>query len=245
MDFRASALKLPASFLRREFYDTACFRHKERKHPMKRSLRVFSVSTLLFFFVCLVVGQETKEVQKSGSFSQNGRLYVDTYKGTVDILPWDKSEINVNATVEADGNGRESRAQVQDTEIRIDLSSNIAHVKTDYDHVTRRHRGFLGLFGVNTDHLPFVHYTIKVPRTTAVVIKDYKSRTTIDGLQADADVDTYKGEIKIERLSGSLDLQTYQGRGRDCVRRSRGAIPNRNVQREHRNLSASGKGIRC
>jgi hypothetical protein len=181
---------------------------------MTRTIRVFSVLALLCASVILALGQETKEVQKSGPFNQNGRLYVDTYKGSIDILPWDKSEIDIHATVEADEDGRYSREQVQDTEIRIDLSESSARVKTDYDRAKRRHHSFLGIFGDNSDNLPLVHYTIKVPRTTSVVIKDYKSRTTIDGLQSDAEIDTYKGEVKIARLSGSLDLKTYKGEAR-------------------------------
>ena len=182
---------------------------------MKRNLRFLSVLALLLTFsTCLALAQESRDVQKSGAFNQNGRLYVDTYKGTIDILPWDKSEIDIHATIEADGDDRWSREQVQDTEIRIDLSTSTAHVKTDYDRVNRRHHGFLGLFGENSNNLPLVHYTIKVPRTASVVIKDYKSRTTMDGLQADAEIETYKGEVRVGRLSGSLDLKTYKGEAR-------------------------------
>lgn len=182
---------------------------------MKRNHRFFSVLALLIVISTLLsLAQETKDVQKSGPFNQKGRLYVDTYKGSIDILPWDKSEIDIHATIEADGDDRYSREQVQDTEIRIDLSASSARVKTDYDRANRRHHGFLGLFNENSNNQPLVHYTIKVPRSTSVVIKDYKSRTTMDGLQADAEIETYKGEVRIGKLSGSLDLKTYKGEAR-------------------------------
>lgn len=178
---------------------------------MKNSKIVFPVLSLILVLVLSATAQETREVNKSGAFGPNGRIYVDTYKGSIDILPWDKSEIEIHAVIEADGNDRYATEQVQDTEVRIDLSSNSAHVKTDYDRAKRRHHSFLGLFGDNSDVLPLVHYTIKVPRTTRVVIKDYKSSTTIDELQGDVELDTYKGEVKIGRLSGALDLKTYKG----------------------------------
>jgi hypothetical protein len=67
------------------------------------------------------------------------------------------------------------------------------------------------LFSIDSDNLPFVHYTIRVPKATRISIKDYKSKTTIDDLQADVELDTYKGEVAIGRLLGSLDLKTYKG----------------------------------
>jgi hypothetical protein len=181
---------------------------------MKKSNLIFPVIILLLAFASSAIAQETREVNKSGSFGPNGRIHVDTYKGSIKILPWDKSEIEIHAIIEADGSDRDAREQVQDTEIRIDLSSNSAHIKTDYDRARRRHHGFLGFFSDNSDALPFVHYTIKVPRTTRVVVKDYKSKTTIDDLQGDVELDTYKGEVAIDRLSGALDLKTYKGEAR-------------------------------
>ena len=181
---------------------------------MKKSNLAFLLLILLPVLVMSATAQETREVNKSGSFGPNGRLYIDTYKGNIDVLPWDKAEIQIHAVIEADGSDRDAREQVQDTEIRIDLSSGSAHVKTDYDRARRRHHGFLGMFDDNSSNLPFVYYTIKVPKTTRVVIKDYKSRTTIDGLQADVELDTYKGEVAIGRLSGALDLKTYKGEAR-------------------------------
>ena len=190
-----------------------CFQFQDKRGalPMKKSSLIFLILTFVLALVSGAIAQETREVNKSGSFEPNGRLYVDTYKGSIDILPWDKSEIQIHAVIEADGSDRYSREQVEDTEVRIDLSSTSAHVKTDYDRAKRRHHGFLGLFDGSSYALPFVHYTIKVPRTTRVVIKDYKSKTTIDDLQADVELDTYKGEVGIGRLSGALDLKTYKG----------------------------------
>ncbi len=187
------------------------FPDREGLFVMKQSNLILPVLILALALVSPAIAQETREVKKSGSFGPNGRIYVDTYKGSIDILPWDKSEIEIHAVVEADGNDRDSREQVHDTEIRIDLSSISARIKTEYDRARRRHHGFLGLFDGSSDALPFVHYTIRVPKTTRVVIKDYKSKTTIDGLQGDVELDTYKGEVAIGRLSGALDLTTYKG----------------------------------
>ncbi len=178
---------------------------------MKRPLSAFSFLILVLLLVASAIAQDSREVHKSGPFSPNGRLSVETYKGSITILPWDKPEIEIRAVIEADGSSRYDRQMVEDTDIRIDLSSSSARIKSDYDRAKHRHHGFLGLFGEDSENLPYVHYTIKTPRTTRVVIKDYKSQTTIDNLQADIDLDTYKGEVAIGRLSGALELKTYKG----------------------------------
>jgi hypothetical protein len=176
--------------------------------------RIYSLFSSLLFIVVLAVpafAQESREVNKTAPFTPNGRLSVDTYKGSVAILPWDKSEIEIHVVIEADGGDRYDREMVEETDIRMDLSQSSARIKTDYDHAKRRHRGFLGIFNDDSYNLPYVHYTIKVPRTTRVAIKDYKSKTTIDDLQGSVDLETYKGEVAIGQLSGALDLQTYKG----------------------------------
>jgi hypothetical protein len=181
---------------------------------MTNSARILSVLILIVLIFAFIQAQDTREVQKSGQFSPNGRVHVDTYKGSIRVETWDKSEIDIRATIEPDGTDRRSRDRVQDTEIRIDLSASSARIRTDYEKAKRHHDGFLGLFEFDSDNLPFVHYTIKLPRTTNVVIKDYKSKTTIDNLQSDIEIDTYKGQVAIAKLSGSLTLDTYKGEAR-------------------------------
>ncbi len=172
----------------------------------------FSYLLLTLFFVSLIQAQDSREVRKSGEFGQNGRLSIDTYKGTIRVITWEKSAIEIVARIESDGWDRRSQERVEDTEIRIDLSSNSARIKTDYDRVRNRHRGLLDMFrGDDSGALPLVHYTIRVPKTTNVEIKDYKSRTEVDALESDVSIHTYKGEVEVGRLSGSLALETYKG----------------------------------
>jgi hypothetical protein len=59
--------------------------------------------------------------------------------------------------------------------------------------------------------LPLVHYTIKMPRTAHLQIKDYKSRTRVVDLRSDLAFNTYKGEAEISNLIGGIDVETYKG----------------------------------
>jgi hypothetical protein len=179
---------------------------------MTKSASAFSLLFLFFAFTLVGIAQDSREVRKSGEFIRNGRLSIDTYKGSIKVMTWEKPEIEIVARIEADGRDGHSREKVEDTEIRIDLSSHAARIKTNYDKVRDRHRGFLGMFvGEDSDNLPFVHYTVKVPKTTNLEIKDYKSRTEVNDLESDVNLETYKGEVHVGRLSGSLILETYKG----------------------------------
>jgi hypothetical protein len=172
--------------------------------------RLYFVALTCFLIFGNAWGQETKEVRKSGPLNPDGKVYVDTYKGSITVTTWDKAEIDIYAKIEPDGFDRYAEEKVQDTEIRTSLSSSSVRIKTDYDHV-RQHSSFWGIFDGETGSLPFVHYTIKMPRTARLVIKDYKSETNVTDLRSDADIETYKGEVKVMNLEGSLVLETYKG----------------------------------
>ena len=171
--------------------------------------------SMLIISLCSIplLSQESREVRKSGPFGKEGRLFVETYKGTLEIAAWDKAEIEIVARIEAERSGRRSRDDVQNTEVRIDLSMNSARIKTDYDRI-RHHDSFLGFLELGSDELPLVHYKIKVPVKTSVEVKDYKSITSIDDIQSDVVIDSYKGEVDVSRLSGSVDVKTYKGKAK-------------------------------
>ncbi|MGB2869769.1 MAG: DUF4097 family beta strand repeat-containing protein, partial [Bacteroidota bacterium] len=84
-------------------------------------------------------------------------------------------------------------------------------IKTDYDKLRHHRGGFWGMFDEGSNNLPFVHYTVKMPRNTNLKVKDYKSKTKISGLQSNVSFYTYKGEVDISTLSGSINLETYKG----------------------------------
>jgi hypothetical protein len=179
---------------------------------MKRFPAALILSLVSIFLAASLHAQETKEVRKSGPLSADGRVSVDTYKGSISVTGWDKPEFEISALVEADDErGRDAAEKVQDTEIRIDASSSSVRIKTDYDKVNRRHHSFWDLFDGNSGNLPLVHYTIKMPRTAQLVIKDYKSKTNVSDLRADVEIETYKGRVEVNDLDGGLMLETYKG----------------------------------
>lgn len=174
-------------------------------------LAVFSLTLLL---ITVAAGQETREIRKTVPLSADGRVVIDTYKGSITVTTWDKTEVEVYAKIEMDDTGWESRRngeeKVRDTEIRIDNSSREVIIKSDYDRL-KHHSSFWGIFDGDTGNLPNVHYTIKMPKTAALKIKDYKSNTNVSDVKSDISLNTYKGQVKISGVDGGVDLETYKG----------------------------------
>ncbi len=91
---------------------------------------------------------DAKEVHRTLSLDRDGRVSVNTYKGTITVATWDRPEVRVDATIEPDGDDRESREKVQWTEVRISGGGSSVEITSDYDEVKHHARGFLGLFEI-------------------------------------------------------------------------------------------------
>jgi Putative adhesin len=159
----------------------------------------------------LVAAESTKEVQKTAPLQADGRVSLEAYKGSIRITGWDRPEVAVQARVESDDGCGDSKYQaemVRDTEVRIDGGGSSLSIESDYSRVKDRHWGFF--FG-GCSNLPFVHYTISMPRSARLEIKDYKSEITLNDLGAEIRLNTYKGEVRAAGLGGPMRLDTYKG----------------------------------
>ena len=177
-------------------------------------------SVIALVAMCLLVSnspaQDTREVKKDVPLKSDGEVSINTYKGTISVTAWDKPEVSISATIEADGgyDSGDDAQDVKETEIRIDATDNRVKIKSDYDNLKHHHRGFWSLFDENSSSMPLVHYTIIMPRTANLQIKDYKSRTTVRELKSSVELETYKGEVEVSKLAGSIRIDTYKGKVR-------------------------------
>jgi hypothetical protein len=154
---------------------------------------------------------DTKEVHRTLALDRDGRVSVSTYKGTIAVTTWERPEVRVDARIEPDGDCRESREKVQWTEVRISGGGSSVEITSDYDEVKHHRRGFLGLFDFEYGSLPFVRYTIQMPATARLEIKDYKSGINVSDLKSDLKLHTYKGTVKVANLDGAARVDTYKG----------------------------------
>jgi hypothetical protein len=148
----------------------------------------------------LLSAADFKDFKKTVPLDANGRFTLDTFKGSIHISAWDQPQASIEARIEVDPGW--FYEPVDDVEIRVDASPGSVRVKTDYRH----HFSFF-VEGNN----PNVRYTIRVPRTVSLSIKDYKSDTDITGVQGDVEFNTFKGTARLDGLQRGLQAETYKG----------------------------------
>jgi hypothetical protein len=181
-------------------------------------MRAFYFSSILI--LCVIIStassQSSREINKIIPLKSDGHLVIDTYKGTITITTHDKPQVEVNVKIESDDSDSwDSTRDIDDTEIQITGREDEVTLCTDYKKV--RHHHNKSFWNWITDpfessySLPLVYYTIKMPRTAGLRIKDYKSRTRIDDIKSELRFNTYKGEVEINNLFGGIDLETYKG----------------------------------
>ncbi len=155
---------------------------------------------------------ETKEFNQTVPFSAGETLRIKTFKGSIHLSAWDKSEVSVYARIAPpEGESADYAARVVEaTKVEVRRSGSTLTIRSDYDDVPSK--GSWGNWFGESKNLAFVHYDIKAPRNLKLDLEDYKSDIEIYGLAGDMDVETYKGGLKASDLEGRLRLDTYKGK---------------------------------
>jgi hypothetical protein len=126
-------------------------------------------------------------------------VVIDTHKGSIRVSTWDRAEVDVTVRIEEDPGFLPQ--PVNSAELRIHTSPREVRLESYY----------FAPFFVFPGSSPFFHYTVRMPRTARLRIRDHKSETEIEGLAGDLDVDTHKGTVRVRDLSGALTLSTHKG----------------------------------
>jgi hypothetical protein len=129
-----------------------------------------------------------KEIHKRVALAPDGRVYVQSSRGNIEVTAWERNEVQVEARVEARNILGSQRACVVETDVRVDAWPRSVRITPEYAFVERRiPRLVAALFGECTEQ-PLVHYRIKVPRMAELVIVSSESRMSVKGLAGRVEV---------------------------------------------------------
>jgi hypothetical protein len=169
-----------------------------------------TLSALVLLLLATPALSQERTLSFDHPLQDGGTLVVDTYKGSVDVEAWDRDEVRIDVRITAD----DDADAVELVDIRFDGSRGRVAVETDYERVRDSNsRRFLGIVVSNNVSLPFVHYTIRMPRGAHLTVDDYKSEIRLAGLESDVTVESYKGSIVVDGAR-DLVLDTYKGTAR-------------------------------
>jgi hypothetical protein len=174
------------------------------------------LTILLSVFISTAISQASREISKTIPLKSNGRLVIDTYKGSITITTQDKPQVEVYVKIESDdADSHDAARDVEDTEIEFHSTDKEVRIRTNYNKEERNNYhnfwDWISNWHETSNSLPLVHYTIKMPRTAELKIKDYKSDSHIEGLTSYLTLNTYKGNVDLMDLNGGIDLETYKG----------------------------------
>src|SRR5271169_761462 len=86
-----------------------------------------------------------RTVSKTPPLAADGRVTIDTYKGSIRVTPWDRAEVAVEARIVPDdscGSEKDQKEWVEATEVVIEPSGRSVRIESDYDKLEAS-RGFL------------------------------------------------------------------------------------------------------
>ncbi len=107
----------------------------------------------------------SKEFRRTVPLGTNGRVELRSQRGSARIMPWDRHEVEVVATIQARPESLDPEESVRRTQIRFDATPDSVFIQTDFGD--RLSDG--GSFWDGRNPVPLVHYEIKVPRTCGPV----------------------------------------------------------------------------
>jgi len=145
-----------------------------------------------------------KTVSDTVALDPSGTVEIDTYKGSVTVTTWDRSDVGYEVQIEPSSEGDDVPFTT------LDVTHSNQELELDADFPWR-----LQLFGVitispgGTERAKF-HYAVKIPESAHLEIEDYASTTQVTGTKGDVVIDTYAGTVEASTLTGGLALEMYR-----------------------------------
>jgi hypothetical protein len=163
------------------------------------------IAVLTLVLASVAAAQDYRDVNKTLALPANGLVEIENHKGSINVSVWDRHEVEIQARIEAVPGEPMDRRRFDATEVHIESSSDSVQIKTYYFE-------FNGCCSFNdTGTNPEVRYTVKMPKTARLTIRDHRSTTEVVGLQGALDFSTDRGIGHIRGLGGALHLDTHRG----------------------------------
>ena len=160
--------------------------------------------------ICVLVwsaaafGADIKDVNKTVALHGNGSVEIETHKGSIRVSVWDRQEVEIQARIVAEPGSSMDRRRFDATEVRIDSSPDSVRIKTYYPD-------FNCCWFDDNGSNPEVRYTIRMPKTARLTIRDHRSDTEITGLQGALNLTTQRGSAHVHGLGGALHVDSHRG----------------------------------
>ncbi len=171
---------------------------------------------LLFntIFICLAVSawaspkkEYQRTIDRQFSTSKTGEVDVDNMYGKVDILSWDKPEVDIKIVVTVEAESDEVADKVFNM-ISFDIgqSGNTVSAKTKID--SNGKNCYTG-WGKNASYS--IDYTVRMPVNNSLNLDNKYGNVFINKLLGRSDINLKYGNLKADELQGATDMRLSYG----------------------------------
>jgi hypothetical protein len=156
-------------------------------------------------FCAALYGADTKDIAKTLNLNPAGSVTLDTLRGSIHVAAWDRPEVEIKARVEAAGSSTVDLRRFNRTEVAIDSATDSVRIRSEYP--------WGSCCSWNTGQNPDVHYTIRMPRSARLTIRDHRSEIDIRSLAGALDLETHRGSVRVAFAAFTADsrIETHRG----------------------------------
>ncbi len=184
--------------------------------PYKKFLGLTWIAVLSVHWLLAQDFDEKKIITKSYQVDKDANLSIDSRFGKVHIDTWEKNQIEVEITIQAEARSRERAREVIDR-IKIDIFDNSP---TDIQFVTRI-RDNLNRDGRNRFE---INYQVSMPQTNSLEISHSHGDVFVDDVKGDVDIDLSHGQLLTEKLTGRSKIDISHGNGGRILEMTKGRL---------------------
>ena len=165
-----------------------------------------AVCLFVFAGAALVCAQSVdhRDVNRTVPFAADGLLNIENHKGAIHITTWDRAEVEIHARIQPAPGEPMNMRRFEATEVIIEGGGDALQVRTKYPD-------WSSCCSSDEGNNPEVRYTIRMPRSGRLTIRDHRSEIQVADLAGALDIDTHRGTVNVARLSGPLQLTTHRG----------------------------------
>ena len=166
------------------------------------------LAAFLIAFTAATAGASmTKDIHKIAPLAANGSVFIEMHNGSASVVAWSQPSVDISARIESAPESMHSE-DVQATDVKVSGGGASVSIESDYSAIPERWLWF----GLGSGRiLPLIHYTIRVPATARVHLKDHNATTTVTGLRGDVTVQSHNGAVRLRDLAGAADIETHNG----------------------------------
>lgn len=139
--------------------------------------------------------EDSKVIEKTFNITANGKTSLHNKYGTIKIKTWDKNQVKLKITIEAEGNNQQKvQRTLEGIDIDFENSNSFVEAKTDIN---------LGRGNWNYK----IHYEVQMPATNSLETTMSYGDLTADEIKGSADITVKYGNFSLEGVGDNSKVR--------------------------------------